>query len=174
MRTFCKAYTVKFLDEYIIPFAGLNPGIHSYRLQIDRAFFDYFNQGEIKDGQLDVQLELEKEERMMIFRFRISGEVTLPCDRCNEPVVLPVQGDEQLIVKFGKEYAEQSDEVLVIPETESQFNTAPSCMNPSTCFCPCAGCIPMMIQAKAPATLKSWINWKSSQRTTNRIPGGTN
>jgi uncharacterized metal-binding protein YceD (DUF177 family) len=34
----------------------------------------------------------------------------------------PVEGKERLIVKFGQEWLEESDEILIIPETESQID----------------------------------------------------
>lgn len=62
---------------------------------------------------------------MLVFLFSISGEVILACDRCNEPIQIPLFGEERLIVKFGDEYSEQSYEVQIIPESESKFDTAP-------------------------------------------------
>jgi len=125
LPTFCKPRTVKPLDQFIIPFSGLKSGIHTCDLQIDKTFFEHFEHGEIRNGNLSVHIELEKEERMLIFLFSISGEVTLPCDRCNELLQLPLLGEERLIVKYSDEFSEQSDEVQIIPESESQFDTAP-------------------------------------------------
>ncbi len=125
MPSFCKTRRVKPLDSFIIPFRGLKPGIHRYDLQINNVFFDHFEHSEIREGELSVHIDLEKEERMLLFQFTINGQVSLPCDRCNEPVLLPVNGKERLIVKFGEEFTEQNEEIQIIPESESQFNTAP-------------------------------------------------
>jgi len=62
---------------------------------------------------------------MLVFHFSIEGEVILPCDRCNEPVHLKVNGKERLVVKFGDTFEEQSDELQIIPESETHFDTAP-------------------------------------------------
>ena len=125
MPTFCKSRPVKPLDQFIIPFSGLKSGIHNYDLQIDKTFFEHFKHGEIRSGNLSVQINLEKEDRMLAFLFSIAGEVTVPCDRCNELIQVPLFGEERLIVKFGDEFSEQSDEVQIIPESESKFDTAP-------------------------------------------------
>ena len=37
---------------------------------------------------------------------------------------IPVDTHNRLVVKFGKEYAEESDEVVVIPEEEGAINLA--------------------------------------------------
>ncbi|NQV02269.1 MAG: DUF177 domain-containing protein [Bacteroidia bacterium] len=116
---------MKSLDSFIIPFRGLKPGIHRYDLQIDQAFFEHFEHGEIRNGEFSVHIDLEKEEQMLLFQFTINGNVSLSCNRCNEPLLLPIEGKERLIVKFGEEFSEQDEEVQIIPELERQFDTAP-------------------------------------------------
>ena len=117
---------MKPLDQFIIPFSGLKSGNHVCDLQIDKTFFEHFKHREIQNGNLSVHIDLEREERMLIFHCSISGVVTLSCDRCNGLIEIPLEGEERLIVKFGEEFSEQSDDVLIIPESESQFDTAPS------------------------------------------------
>lgn len=116
---------MKPLGSFIIPFRGLKAGIHGYDLQIDRSFFDHFERSEVREGELSVHVDLEKEERMLIFQFTIDGEVSLPCDRCTEPVTIPIKGKERLIVKFGEEFSELDEEIQIIPESETTFDTAP-------------------------------------------------
>ena len=47
-----------------------------------------------------------------------------PCDRCLDDMEIPIDTHNRLVVKFGKEYAEESDEVVVIPEDEGAINLA--------------------------------------------------
>lgn len=116
---------MKPLDIFIIPFRGLKPGIHGYNLQIDKTFFEQFEQSEISEGDLSVHIDLEKEDRMLLFQFTIDGTVSLPCDRCTEPVTIPIHGKERLIVKFGETFSELDEEVQVIPESETSVDVAP-------------------------------------------------
>lgn len=116
---------MKPLNSFIIPFRGLKPGIHRYDLQVDKTFFEHFQQGEIQEGVLSVHIDLEKEERMLLFLFTLTGNVTLPCDRCNEPVAIPISGKERLIVKFGEEFSELDEEIQIIPESETSFDVSP-------------------------------------------------
>ena len=125
MPSFCNIRPVKPFDSFIIPFRGLKPGLHKYDLQIDNAFFEHFEQSEIREGELSVHIDLEKEERMLLFQFTINGTISMPCDRCNETICIPIEGYEKLIVKFGVEFLEQDDEIQIIPESEIQFDTAP-------------------------------------------------
>ncbi|MBN1198950.1 MAG: DUF177 domain-containing protein [Bacteroidales bacterium] len=116
---------MKPLNSFIIPFRGLKPGIHRYDLQIDETFFEQFKQGEIHEGVISVHIDMEKEERMLLFQFTINGQVILPCDRCNEPIEIPIIGNERLIVKFGEEFSELDEEIQVIPESETFFDVSP-------------------------------------------------
>jgi len=61
---------------------------------------------------------------MLVFQFDFEGSVTVDCDRCLEPFELPIEGQEKLFVKFGEEYAEESEDLIVIPFSEHQFNLA--------------------------------------------------
>ncbi|MEO6758448.1 MAG: DUF177 domain-containing protein, partial [Saprospiraceae bacterium] len=47
------------------------------------------------------------------------------CDRCTAPIDLPVQGEYELIVKYGEsENVEENDEVVFIPREVSHLNLA--------------------------------------------------
>lgn len=112
-------------ETYTIPFRGLKPGVHPFDFEIGDTFFDHFPESQIKNGTVHVHLDFEKEERMLLLRFSISGTVRVPCDRCNEPVDLRISGNDQIIMKFGEAYQEQSDEVVIIPEMTYEVDTAP-------------------------------------------------
>ena len=61
---------------------------------------------------------------MFEMNFQIEGVVMVPCDRCLDDMEIPIDTHNRLVVKFGKEYAEESDEVVVIPEDEGAINLA--------------------------------------------------
>ena len=113
---------MKALQEFEIPFLGLKEGIHDYAFDIDAEFFESFEYSEVKQGQVHVDVSMERQERMLIFNFSIKGSIELPCDRCLSPIQLEVNGNERLIVKFGQEWKEESDEVVIMPETESRID----------------------------------------------------
>ncbi|HPT14380.1 MAG TPA: DUF177 domain-containing protein [Bacteroidales bacterium] len=113
------------LKEFIIPFVGLELGNHQFDFEVDDKFFEQFEYSQIHSARLKVTVLLEKQERMMIFNTEITGEVDAVCDRCGGSFMLPVDGSEQLIVKFGEEYSEESDDVVVIPATDYKFDLAP-------------------------------------------------
>jgi uncharacterized metal-binding protein YceD (DUF177 family) len=115
---------VDYLRQFVIPFKGLKPGEYQYDFDIDDLFFESFEYSELKKGQVHVHLDMMKEESMMDLRFRLEGKVTVPCDRCLEMMDLPVEGDEELIIKFGSDFHEESESIQVIPEGETQIDVS--------------------------------------------------
>ncbi len=110
------------LKEYAIQFVGLEPGNHQFEFEVNDSFFEHFEFSQIQHGQIDVTVDLEKMERMMIFNIRIEGEALVTCDRCTEEFSCPLSDTQQLIVKLGAEYMEESEDVVIIPETDYQFD----------------------------------------------------
>jgi uncharacterized metal-binding protein YceD (DUF177 family) len=110
------------MKEYVVRFSGLKDGTHNFTFEIGKPFFEHFEYGEIKKGVLRADCEMEKQERMLIFNFSIHGTIEVNCDRCNELFDLPVEGNEQLIVKFGSEELEEDDTLVVIPDTAYEID----------------------------------------------------
>lgn len=103
---------MKSKREFIIPFVGLKVGFHDFEFEIRDTFFDELQYSIIQKGEAVVKLKLEKKETMLIGEFSVSGSVFTSCDRCNDPVEVPVKGTFRLIYKFGDE--ESDDETLIV------------------------------------------------------------
>lgn len=112
------------LKAYDIPFTGLSLEVHQFDYLVEDAFFEALEYSEIRQGTVKAHIELEKQETMLVLNFTFSGQVQLPCDRCLDPLEIPVSGEERLIVKFGESWEEESEEVLVIPQSEYKINVA--------------------------------------------------
>ena len=106
---------MKKLKEYKVSFADLKIGEHSFDFQVDSAFFEKFPESEILRANMKVSLVLDKRENMLILYFDINGDVEITCDRCLDVFRFPIKTKEKLIVKFGKDYEELSDDMIVIP-----------------------------------------------------------
>lgn len=113
------------LREYHIQFVGLEPGMHQFEFDVNDSFFEHFEFSLIQHGNIHVTAELEKMERMMIFKLGFVGDVMVTCDRCTNEFSCPLSDSQKLIVKLGAEYFEESDDVVVIPETDYQFDLSP-------------------------------------------------
>ena len=69
------------LKQFSVPFTGLKLGTHDFDFELDDRFFNAFEYSLIKSGSLKVNLELEKQETMLILRFKVTGTVNLDCDK---------------------------------------------------------------------------------------------
>ena len=96
----------------------------NFEYQLDNIFFSNIGGEDIQKGKLTVYLTVKKISMMFEFNFRIEGTIVIPCDRCLDDMDFAVMTNNRLIVKLGKEYAEESDEIIIIPEDEGEINLA--------------------------------------------------
>lgn len=115
---------MKALREYLIPFLGLKQGLHEYRFQLTKTFFDAFEYSEISQSEIDVEVFLEKQSTLMVLDFHLKGNVELLCDRCGDAYFQPISSREKLIVKFGDETGSTDDEILVLGPAENTVDVS--------------------------------------------------
>jgi len=115
---------MKKLKEYSIPFAGLKPGEHRFDYEIGKAFFEDFNFDEFNDASVQVQVVLDKRSTLLELEFNASGTVNVPCDISSEPYDQKIKSSLHLVVKFGEEYNDENEEILIIPHGEHQIQIA--------------------------------------------------
>ena len=95
---------------------------HEYRL--DNEFFANIDGPEVQRGKVDVKLNVKRTATMYELKFHLAGVIYIPCDRCLDDMEHEIDTEEELFVKMGAEYSEESDTLLVIPETEGELNIA--------------------------------------------------
>lgn len=115
---------MRALSEYIIQFEGLKQGTHLFEFNLDNRFFEEFEYFDFEQSSFKVNVQFEKRSTMLLLNFQFEGTITVPCDRCLDPVSLEVEGDEDLIVKFGNETYDQTEEIMVLPIHEYEINVA--------------------------------------------------
>ncbi|QPH37680.1 YceD family protein [Pedobacter endophyticus] len=104
---------MKPLKQFSIPFTGLKLGVHQFDYELDDRFFNAFEYSLIKSGNLKVDLELDKQETMLILKFKVLGTVNLDCDKCLAEFAYPVNLYERQIVKFAEDELESDDEEII-------------------------------------------------------------
>lgn len=115
---------MKVNKEFLIPFVGLKQGKHQFEFEINKEFFDDFGFDEYNDVNVKVNLVLEKKITMLELSFKHKGTINVPCDITNEDFDLPIKGKLTLLVKFGDEYNDDHDEILVLPHGEYQVDVS--------------------------------------------------
>ena len=102
----------------------MDVNVLEYEYSLENKFFADIDADQVQKGKVKVKLIVKKMSMMYELNFDIEGYVIVPCDRCLDEMQLPVKTADRLIVKFGKEYSEESDEIVVIPEEEGIINVA--------------------------------------------------
>lgn len=110
--------------EFNIPFSGLKQGKHHFNYQIDNTFFDSFGYDEFNDDNIALEVVLHKTSTMLELDFEATGTVNVDCDITNEPYDQPIAAVLHLVVKFGEEYNDEDDDILILPHGEHQLNVA--------------------------------------------------
>jgi len=110
--------------EFSIPFSGLKQGKHEFKYAVDNTFFESFGFTDFNDATLDLNVLLNKTSTMLEFELLSKGTVNVDCDVTNEPFNQPISTSLELVVKFGDDFNDEDDEILIIPHGEHQVNIA--------------------------------------------------
>ena len=116
---------MKKREDYTIQYLGLAKGEHNFSYSVDDQFFSQFMNADVKQGKIAVEVELTKQERILLLNFGFEGWIRTTCHRCLEEFDFPVVGENRLIVKLGDHAEEESDEVIVIPAESNELDLAP-------------------------------------------------
>lgn len=115
---------MKDLKQFNIQYIGLKEKSHLFEYQIDNTFFELFNFDDFFDASIQVSIRLNKKATLMELDFSAKGSVNISCDVSGEPFDQDIKATMPLIVKFGQEYNDDSDEILILPHNEYQLNVA--------------------------------------------------
>jgi len=114
----------RILNNYDISFFGLKDGVHHFEYKIEKQFFEAFNYDEFFETNLLVTLEFFKKSTFFELNFSVNGSVNVACDITNEPFDLSVNGKLEMVVKFGDDFNNDNEEIIIIPHGEHQINVA--------------------------------------------------
>ena len=109
---------------YKIPLKSLPEGTQNYEYHLDDQFFKNIDGPEVQRGSVDVALSVKRTGGTFELKFAINGIILIPCDRCLDNMDFEVATNEHLYVKFGSEYSEENDDVVIVPEAEGEINIA--------------------------------------------------
>jgi uncharacterized metal-binding protein YceD (DUF177 family) len=107
---------------YDIPLSGLKEGSHLYDFDIDRDFFEAYDNSEISKCEINITANLVKRSAHMELTIKVGGRVMIVCDRCLEDYWQEIESNNVLLVKYGDQWEEVDDEVVMIPYGESSFD----------------------------------------------------
>ncbi|AFU68996.1 metal and nucleic acid binding protein [Psychroflexus torquis ATCC 700755] len=103
---------------YAIPFVGLKVEQHRFDYKIDNSFFELFDFNEFNNADVSVDLELTKKANMLELEFEFTGHVNVNCDLTLEPYNQQISNHLSLVVKFGDDYNNDNEELLILPHSD--------------------------------------------------------
>ncbi|MCF7559522.1 DUF177 domain-containing protein [Sabulilitoribacter multivorans] len=113
---------MKPLKEFTIPFVGLKVGKHHFEYKIKQAFFEHFEYEDFNDVDINIDVAFEKKTTLLELHFKIFGWVNVNCDLTNEPYNQTVENEFDLVVKFGDEFNDEYEDILIIPHGTYEIN----------------------------------------------------
>ena len=115
---------MKAMKDFDVSFFGLKEGKHHFEYKIENQFFEAFDYDEYLDSKVLVNLEFIKKATLLELNFSAQGSLKIACDVSNEPYDQKINGALSVIIKFGEEFNDDNEEILIIPHGESQINVA--------------------------------------------------
>ena len=82
------------MKAFIIPLNDWAAGEREFRFEAGTEFFQMYDNQEILDAHVNVEVRVVKEGMQKVEAvLHLSGNVTVACDRCLEPLELPVEAE---------------------------------------------------------------------------------
>ena len=111
-------------DIYTMSLQTLQEGTHELTYKLNKEFIELHNIEDIIDVNVTVKVIFIKRKAVHSLEINLQGDVTMACDRCLEPVILPVENSQTFVVKTASvddEFAD-SDDVILIHEDDKNID----------------------------------------------------
>ncbi|MCC8119818.1 MAG: DUF177 domain-containing protein [Bacteroidales bacterium] len=109
---------------YNVPLKSLGAGTHEFEFHLDGQFFANMENADIRKADVVVKLKVTLVHDRYDLQFTMQGTVTTLCDRCLDDLELPIDTSYRILVEYGKDYNDDSDDLLIIPSSDSNLNVA--------------------------------------------------
>jgi uncharacterized metal-binding protein YceD (DUF177 family) len=108
--------------SFTIPVSTLKEGLHCFDFEIDKGFFEQFEESEIKEGKLKAAVKAEKRSTIAELTIVIEGVVNIMCDRCLGILSYPVNCENHLVIKSGRVHDESDPDIITLMAEEHEFD----------------------------------------------------
>ena len=107
-----------------LPLRGMTRGTQEFEYTLDTEFFRNMESEDIIKGNVNTHLTVNCKGDFFELFFTLEGNIFIPCDRCLDEMEHIVDTEYRLCVKYGEEYNDENDELLIIPESDNYLNVA--------------------------------------------------
>ncbi len=124
LRLVLKAHSA--FDEFEIEFVKLKDGIHNFEFELQKKFFEAFENTEVLEADVQVKVELEKRPHWMTLIIDTTGTMSYSCDRCLEALKLPVEAQYTMVYKQKLDASQKSEdtELILLEAADFTINIA--------------------------------------------------
>lgn len=112
------------LKEFNFLLFSLSDKVHESSHQVNNKFFEQFENSPIEEGNFEVNITLKKSETLLQYEFKIKGVAKLLCDRSLEEFDFPMEKESKILFKFGENYDEPADDLIILEHGTSELNVA--------------------------------------------------
>jgi len=110
-------------DEYNIPLKGLKADSQDFEFNLDNQYFKKIDSPEVQQGNVKAKVTVVKKTTLFELSFYLDGVIQIHCNRCLDDMNQPIQYKEKLQVKFGENFSEEGD-IVIVPESDGAINIA--------------------------------------------------
>ncbi|MEX0987125.1 MAG: DUF177 domain-containing protein [Bacteroidales bacterium] len=108
-------------SEYVIHFSGIKEETETFEYSLGDSFFRDFKSIEWEGGRIGAVVRVGRRPDGLTLDFELNGELTVICDRCLESFPYPVNTCQRLFVKYGSQFEELTEDVVVVAKEDNQL-----------------------------------------------------
>ena len=103
---------------------GMPCGTQRYEYHLGMDFFREMESTDVLSAAVDATVDVKRSGDIYELCITVKGELGIPCDRCLEQMSHRVDAEYRVSVKYGEEYSDDADNVIVIAESSNTMNVA--------------------------------------------------
>ena len=111
------------LSRFEIDLNRVADAAEELRWHLDDSFFSELDATLIEQGNLDATLRVHRASGAFDLEFTVTGEVSIPCDRCLELMRQPIDSAQTLRVRLGSVRDDDGD-VITVPADDPTLDVA--------------------------------------------------
>ncbi len=111
-------------SQYKIQLASLKEGKYEQDFECGTEFFKNMENPDVISSDVHVHMDLVNKNGMYDCTFHCKGMLKIPCDRCLDPLDHEVDATYHITVKYGDDYNDETDDLLIIPHSDLYLNVA--------------------------------------------------
>ena len=111
-------------DTYNIQLKAMPVGESEVTYHLDNEYFALLGDVDIQKGSLEARVSISKSLKQSELNFEIEGTVVVLCDRCLDEMNQPIKATGHLVVRLGKEFKDDGDDIVIIPEEQGVLNVS--------------------------------------------------